>query len=135
MSEILQQYQRPETAGAQQYSTEEMVQMLVEGAIGKLREAREAFDRGDHSLKGFLIGRTTQIITALRNSLDVTTGDEQVVALDTLYNHIDLCLQAAVEPAYIERLDEALEMLEGMAAAWDYIPVMQEVPQAIEMRV
>lgn len=124
MSAVLTEYTRTDENGSTLLGKDDVVKMLVEGAIEKMEKAVQAEEDGEMILKGFLLGRTTGIIDGLRNMLDLNYGGEEAHDLDTIYNHIDLCLQAATDPSNHGYLLEALDMMQGMAAAWQQIPPM-----------
>ena len=136
MSAVLKDYQRPEEGDLSSLmGKDEVVKMLVEGAIEKMELAVQATADGEMVLKGFLLGRTTGIIDGLRNMLDLNFGGQQVHDLETIYSHIDLCLQAATDPANHGYLLEALELMRGMAAAWQEMPPPAMIEAASEIRV
>jgi flagellar protein FliS len=122
MSAVLTEYTRTDENGSTLLGKDDVVKMLVEGAIDKMEQAVKAEEDGEMILKGFLLGRTTGIIDGLRNMLDLNFGGEEAYDLDTVYNHIDLCLQAATDHANHAYLLEALDLLQGMAAAWQQMP-------------
>ncbi len=130
MNTVLNEFKRNDTAAAATLAEDSLVKMLVEGAIEKMHQAVKAHQDSELVLKGFLIGRTTGIIDALRNGLDLETGGQQAHDLDVIYNHIDLCLQAATDPEAHGYLLEALDIMLGMASAWSDMPPLMNVVTA-----
>ena len=134
MSAVLTEYTRTEENGSGLMGKDDVVKMLVEGAIDKMEQAVKAEEDGEMILKGFLLGRTTGIIDGLRNMLDLNFGGEEVHDLDTIYHHIDLCLQAATDSSNHGYLLEALDLMQGMASAWQEMPP-PAMTIAAEMRI
>ncbi len=134
MSAVLNEFTRPQQ-GVDPIGKDEAVKMLVAGAVEKMQQAVQAHLDNELILKGFLLGRTTGIIDGLRNMLDLNFGGQQAFDLETIYSHVDLCLQAATDPANHAYLEEALELMQGMASAWEQMPPPAVVNTASQMRV
>jgi len=126
MNTVLNNYARQDVV-EMGIGQDDLVKMLVEGAIVKMQGAIEAHDNGEMILKGFLIGRATGIIDALRNGLDLENGGQEVHDLEVVYNHIDLCLQAATDVDCHGYLLEAVDIMAGMASAWTDMPPLMNV--------
>ncbi len=123
MTVILKEYSKMEDQYDIPPGQQEVIQMLVNGVVKKIEDALEADANGELTVKGFYLGRATGIIDALRNMLDTVNGGQTATDLDTIYNHVDLCLQAATEPANDAYLHEALEIMENIAIGCSAIPL------------
>ncbi|MBF0471796.1 MAG: flagellar protein FliS, partial [Gammaproteobacteria bacterium] len=64
-----------------------LIQMLMEGALERLHEAKIALARGDSRLQSELLIKTVAIIGGLRESLDLELGGEIAQNLDDLYDY------------------------------------------------
>ncbi len=67
----MRQYQSVNTqAQAIEASPHRLIQMLLEGGLSRLAQARGAMERGQVAEKGELIGKSIGIIGGLRDALD-----------------------------------------------------------------
>ena len=69
-------------------SPHRLIQMLMEGGLTRLAQARGAIERGQLAQKGELSGKAIAIIGGLRNSLDFEQGGEIASNLDALYDYM-----------------------------------------------
>ena len=80
----LKQYQTVNTqAQAIEASPHRLIQMLMEGGLTRLAQARGAMERGQTALKGELISKAIGIIGGLREGLNLELGGEVAA---NLYN-------------------------------------------------
>lgn len=135
MTAILKEYTTMEEHFEVMPGKSEIVQMLVNGVIQKIEAAKDAHERGEMTEKGFHLGRATNIVDALRNMLNLKSGDQTAQDLDTIYNHVDLCLQAAIDPASLHYLDEATEIMENIAIGCHTMQPAMPLASTGEMRV
>jgi|SRR5690554_794589 len=118
----LQQYQSVNhQAQAASADPHRLIQMLMEGGLTRLAQARGAMEREQTALKGELIGKAIGIVNGLRQSLDVEKGGEIAANLDGLYDYMVRRLMEANlknDPAILEEVSGLLrEVKEG----WDAI--------------
>ncbi|MGI6407094.1 MAG: flagellar export chaperone FliS [Thiopseudomonas sp.] len=118
----MQQYQAVNTqAQAAAADPHRLIQMLMEGGLTRLAQARGAMERGQIALKGELIGKAIGIIGGLRQGLDLEKGGEIAGNLDSLYDYMTRRLMDANvknDPAILEEVSGLLrEVKEG----WDAI--------------
>lgn len=102
-------------------SPHRLIQMLMEGGLTRIAQARGAMERGQTALKGELIGKSIAIVAGLRESLDHQLGGELAGNLDSLYEYMIARLTEANisnEPAFLE--DVAI-LLRDVKAGWDAI--------------
>lgn len=118
----LRQYQTVNTqAQAAEASPHRLIQMLMEGGLARVAQARGAMERGQTALKGELIGKSIAIVSGLRESLDHQQGGELAGNLDNLYEYMIARLSEANvsnEPALLE---EVSELLRNVKSGWDAI--------------
>lgn len=118
----LKQYQTVNTqAQAIEASPHRLIQMLMEGGLARIAQARGAMEREQTALKGELIGKSIAIICGLRESLDHQQGGEVAGNLDNLYEYmINRLTEANIsnEPAILE---EVSGLLRNVKAGWDAI--------------
>ena len=118
----MRQYQSVNTqAQAISADPHRLIQMLMEGGLTRLAQARGAMERNQTALKGELIGKAIGIVGGLRQALDVKKGGELAVNLDSLYEYMTTRLMEANlknDPAIIE---EVSELLREVKSGWDAI--------------
>ncbi|MFP6848799.1 MAG: flagellar export chaperone FliS [Pseudomonas sp.] len=118
----LRQYQHVNThVQAVEATPHRLIQMLMEGGLTRLAQARGAMDRGQTALKGELIGKAIGIIGGLRNGLDMSAGGELAANLDSLYEYMVSRLLEANVKNVPEPLDEVADLLRNVKTGWDAI--------------
>lgn len=118
----LRQYQHVNThAQAVEATPHRLIQMLMEGGLTRIAQARGAMDRQQTALKGELIGKAIGIIGGLRNGLDLHAGGELAANLDSLYEYMVSRLLEANLKNVPEPLDEVAELLRNVKSGWDAI--------------
>jgi flagellar protein FliS len=127
--EALKQYQKlgieSEVSHA---SPHRLIQMLFEGALGRLAAAQGAMERGDLAVKGEMLGKAIGIVGGLRSSLDMEAG-ELSERLDQLYEYINLRLLEASAQNDIAKVTEVIQLLKTVKSGWDEIaPQVSKTP-------
>ncbi|MDH1261750.1 MULTISPECIES: flagellar export chaperone FliS [unclassified Pseudomonas] len=118
----LKQYQTVNTqAQAVDASPHRLIQMLMEGGLTRLAQARGAIERNQVGLKGELIGKAIGIIAGLRAALDMEVGGELAENLDALYEYMIARLMDANMKNEAEPLDEVAGLLRNVKSGWDAI--------------
>lgn len=119
--EALKQYQRLGIESQVSHaSPHRLIQLLFEGALGRLAAAQGAIERGDIAVKGEMLGKAIDIIGGLRSSLDMDSG-ELSERLDQLYEYINLRLLEASAQNDIDKVSEAIQLLKTIKSGWDEI--------------
>ncbi|AQZ94996.1 flagellar export chaperone FliS [Halopseudomonas phragmitis] len=98
-----------------------LIQMLMEGGLRRIAEAKGAMEYGNLALKGELVGKAVAIIGGLRDGLNREQGGEIAENLDNLYAFMQQRLSAANlqnDPAI---LDEVAGLLREVKIGWDGI--------------
>ncbi|WP_027897796.1 flagellar export chaperone FliS [Zestomonas thermotolerans] len=118
----LRQYQTVNTqAQVVEASPHRLIQMLMEGGLTRLAQARGAMERGQVGLKGELIGKAIAIIGGLRDGLNMEVGGELAQNLDRLYEYMSARLFEANRENDFAKLDEVAGLLRTIKSAWDAI--------------
>lgn len=118
----MRQYQNVNTqAQAVDASPHRLIQMLMEGGLTRLAQARGAMEREQFAMKGELIGKAIGIIGGLRGGLDIANGGELALNLDNLYDYMVRRLSEANLKNSVEPLDEVAALLRDVKAGWDAI--------------
>ena len=65
-----------------------LIQMLMEGGLQRIAQAKGAMQHGNVALKGERIGKALGIIGGLRDALNAEKGGELALNLDRLYAFI-----------------------------------------------
>ena len=118
----LRQYQK---IGAQAQtsvaSPHRLVQMLMEGGLDRIAQAKGAIERKDVANKGVFISKAIGIIGGLREGLDLENSLDSLGDLDSLYTYMMKRLAEAnikTDPAI---LDEVSDLLRTVKDGWDAI--------------
>jgi flagellar protein FliS len=118
----LKQYQ---TVNIQAQTTEasphRLIQMLMEGGLTRLAQARGAIERNQIALKGELISKAIGIIGGLREGLNLELGGEVAANLDSLYEYMTSRLVEANVQNAVAPLDEVSGLLRNVKSGWDAI--------------
>lgn len=118
----LRQYQK---IGAQAQTSEasphRLVQMLMEGGLDRIAQAKGAMERKDIANKGILISKAIGIIGGLREGLDLENQAESVAELDNLYIYMVKRLTDANIQTDPKILDEVADLLRTVKEGWDGI--------------
>lgn len=118
----LKQYQTVNTqAQAVEATPHRLIQMLMEGGLTRLAQARGAMERGQVALKGELISKAIGIIGGLREAINLEKGGEVAANLDSLYEYMTARLIEANVQNEVEPLDEVASLLRNVKSGWDAI--------------
>ncbi len=102
-------------------SPHRLVDMLYEGAIERIVQAKGAMEYGQIELKGQKINSAISIVGGLRESLNEDDGGELAYNLDSLYIYIQKILANAHMKNDQALLDEAITLLGDLRSAWKQI--------------
>ncbi len=118
----LAQYKRINTESALEgASPHRLIQMLLNGALDRLAQARGAMQREDVAQKGLLLGKAVSILGGLQASLDKSVDPEMTANLDSLYDYMQRRLLEANLRNDVALVDEVSDLLQTIKAAWDEI--------------
>jgi len=107
-------------------SPHQLIQMLIDGAIVRIRASIGHIERGETVKKAELIGKAINIIDGLRGSLDMEKGGQLSTNLDELYFYITRKLLEA----NAENNTQVCSILEEIKSAWDSIKETPEVKKS-----
>lgn len=118
----LKQYQTVNTkAQVMEASPHRLIQMLMEGGLSRLAQAKGAMEREQTALKGDLISKAIAIICGLREGLDLEKGGEVASNLDRLYEFMVMRLIEANVKNESKIIDEVADLLRNVKMGWDAI--------------
>ena len=124
----LRQYQKVNShAQISEANPHRLVQMLMEGGLDRIAQAKGAMARKDIPGKGLLISKAIGIIGGLREGLDLENSIETVGELDKLYAYMMRRLAEANLKTDPGILDEVADLLRTIKDGWDGISA--SVPQ------
>lgn len=99
----------------------QLTNMLFDGALDRIGQARGAMRRGDVPAKGMHFGKALAIIGELRGSLDHGAGGALAARLDALYDYVSRRLLHAQLNNDERAIDEAIDLLTPVRDAWRQI--------------
>jgi flagellar protein FliS len=118
----LAQYQQVNTqAGVEGASPHRLIQMLMEGVLQRLAEAKGAMQRQRLADKGEAIGKAITILGGLDNSLNKDVGGEMAASLDDLYEYMQRRLLEANLQNDETIIDEVAALMKTIKSGWDGI--------------
>lgn len=113
------QYKQVNAQSMQSASPQEVVRLLLGGAIDKLSSAKGAMERGDFLEKQQGIRGARQIIDALKAALNMDEGGEISQNLDDLYDYMTGRLFEANKKEDAGAIDEVSALLAELKSGWD----------------
>jgi flagellar protein FliS len=122
----LRQYQKiGSQAQTSEASPHRLVQMLMEGGLDRIAQAKGAMARGDVANKGIFIGKAIAIIGGLREGLDLENANDALRNQDNLYHYMMKRLAEANIKNNAKMLDEVAGLLITVKEGWDAIGAAQ----------
>ncbi|ANI13944.1 MULTISPECIES: flagellar export chaperone FliS [Pseudomonas] len=119
----LRQYQSVNTQSqVHDASPHRLIQMLMEGGLSRIAQAKGSMERGQFAQKGVLIAKTSAIIAGLREALNFEAGGELAQGYANLYDYMTRRLGEANRSNDVEILDEVSGLLRTIKDGWDAIP-------------
>ncbi|WP_084005116.1 flagellar export chaperone FliS [Gilvimarinus polysaccharolyticus] len=100
-------------------SPHRLIQMLFEGALERIAQAKGALARGSFVQKSERITKAVNIVQGLQGSLSDTEGGELTANLDELYDYVVRTLIQANQSNSIAKLDECARLLGEVKMGWD----------------
>lgn len=108
-------------SGVESASPHRLIQMLFEGALERIAQAKGAMAQNQLARKGEMIGKAVAIVGGLQGSLNDKDGGSLAENLDNLYDYIIRRLTQANYENNPEYLDECGRLLGEIKSAWDAI--------------
>ena len=124
----LRQYQKVNShAQVSEATPHRLVQLLMEGGLDRMAQAKGAISRGDVAQKGLLLGKAVDFIGGLREGLDKSKAPdpEDIERLDSLYAYMATRLTEANRHSDPAIIDEVAQLLITVKSGWDAIAAAQ----------
>ncbi len=128
----LRQYQKVNShAQISEASPHRLVQMLMEGGLDRMAQAKGALARGDIAQKGLMLGKATDIVIGLRDGLNAEKSDDKayVHQLENLYVYMTNRLMEANLHNDADMIDEVARLMITVKQGWDAIATRQGAAQ------
>ncbi|MGB1111316.1 MAG: flagellar export chaperone FliS [Gammaproteobacteria bacterium] len=106
------------STGIESANPAELVHLLFEGAVARLRAARGHIERNEIARKGETLGAAADIIIELQRSLDMDKGGEFAERLDALYDYMLMQIARANLNNDVDKVDEVVNLLDPIRDAW-----------------
>jgi len=108
-------------------SPHRLIQMLFEGGLDRLAQAKGALSRGDIAQKCLFITKSIDIITGLRQGLNEEKAEDPatIQQLDSLYEYMNSQLLKANLNNDPEIIDEVVRLLTTLKSGWDAIAAQE----------
>ncbi|MFL1542323.1 flagellar export chaperone FliS [Pseudomonas sp. M5A4_2d] len=123
----LRQYQKVNShAQVSEATPHRLVQMLMEGALDRMAQAKGAMARGDIAQKGLLLGKAIDILIGLRDGLNPEKTDDPAALqqLDNLYAYMTTRLLEANSKSDVAMIDEVAGLMITLKEGWDGIATL-----------
>lgn len=118
----LRQYQKVNgVAQTSEASPHRLVQMLMQGGLDRMAQAKGVIARNDIAQRGILLGKAIDIIGGLREGLDLENHGDNLAELDSLYIYMSRRLTEANLKGDPTIIDEVARLLITVKEGWDAI--------------
>jgi flagellar protein FliS len=123
----LRQYQKVNShAQISEASPHRLVQMLMEGGLDRMAQAKGALARGDIAQKGLMLGKAIDIVIGLRDGLNAEKSDNPAyVQQESLYAYMTNRLMEANLHNDADMIDEVARLMITVKEGWDAIGAPQ----------
>lgn len=119
----VQEYQKAHSQGKiEDANPHKLIQLLMEGALSRIAQAKGAMAHGKMGDKSVLIGKAISIVGGLQGSLDMEAKGDISSNLDSLYDYMVRRLLEANQKNDAAILDEISGLILEIKSAWDAIP-------------
>ena len=98
-----------------------LIQLLLDGALDRIAQAKGALIAGDTAAMGEALGKAIGILSGLQGSLDMERGGEIAASLNRLYDYMSLRLLDVHREKESASLDEVVGLLGNIKSGWDAI--------------
>ncbi len=105
-----------------------LIQLLLDGALDRIAQAKGALAAGDAAGMGEALGKALGIISGLQGCLDKEAGGEIAANLDRLYDYMTVRLMDVHREKSAAPLDEVGALLGTIRNGWEGIREQVAVP-------
>ena len=98
-----------------------LIQLLLDGALDRIAQAKGALIAGDTPAMGEALGKAIGILSGLQGSLDLERGGEIAANLNRLYDYMSIRLLDVHREKQPASLDEVVALLSSIKSGWDGI--------------
>lgn len=105
----------------QNASPHKLIDLLFEGAIERINQAKGAIEYNNIELRGKKINSAISIVSGLQMSLNTDEGGEIAQNLESLYIYIQRILAQAHLKSDMALLDEAASLIGEIRSGWQQI--------------
>lgn len=109
----------------------ELIGILLGGALQRLAMARGCIERGDAAGRGEALSRVLGILEALTASLDFDAGGDLAEDLAALYDYMGRRVLRANLDASVEAVDEVVHLLRDLRETWGEVTRSQQAAAAV----
>lgn len=102
-------------------SPHKLIQMLMQGCLQRIAEARGALQRNDIAAKGEAVGKAIGIVAGLQATLNKEVGSPLPLQLEALYDYMQRRLAEANMKNSDAMLDEVAQLMRTVKEGWDGI--------------
>tara|TARA_E500000178_G_C16984943_1_gene737713 strand:- start:981 stop:1370 length:390 start_codon:yes stop_codon:yes gene_type:complete len=99
-------------------SSSQLITLLLDGALERVREARWHMQQGNLAGQGELIGKAIDIVASLDSYLDHDSGADIAHTLESLYDYLVRQLYRANQKSDVLILDEVASLLSDVRVGW-----------------
>ena len=99
-------------------SSSQLITLLLDGALERVREARWHMQQGNLAGQGELIGKAIDIVASLDSYLDHDSGADVAHTLESLYDYLVRQLYRANQKSDVLILDEVASLLSDVRVGW-----------------
>lgn len=100
----------------------QIILMMFDGMLQGVAVAKGAIERKDYELKSQSLTKSINILDALIQSLDFDIEPEISKNFEVMYSYCIHCLTEASSSLEADKLDEVIEMIKPVRAAWSEMP-------------
>lgn len=108
-------------AGVEGADPHRLIEMLFEGFFTRLSQAKGAMKQNNMELKSQKLSSAINIVSGLRDSLDVKAGGEVAENLDGLYDYVQRTLWQASSKNDLDKINECGRLMNQISTAWSQI--------------
>ncbi|MCL6414455.1 flagellar export chaperone FliS [Aestuariirhabdus sp. Z084] len=118
----IKSYQNVRTqTGVTDASPHRLIQMLMEGGLERMAQAKGAISLNDDALRSQFLSKSIAIIGGLQMALDFDKGGDVAITLNDLYDYMVRRLYEANRTADVEIINEVAQLLGNVKQGWDGI--------------